>query len=103
MWRSLYLNVVVYYVILIGISVAIWAQIYTAQFLEYDQNYANLLSAFILSVFALTGLTVLWFKKKAFVKSHMWQTILYLILASPFTIALVIINYSVIFGVLLKN
>lgn len=103
MWRLFYSHSIVYYAIQIGTCAAIWTQVYTAQFLEYDQNYANLLSAFSLSIIALMALIVLGFRKKTFIKSHMWQTILYLILASPFTIAFVIINYSVIFGSVLKN
>ena len=77
--------------------------LYMAQFLEYDDNYGNILAAFFLSVFGLFVLTVLWFKWRHIIKTSKLQTILFLIVSSPLTIAFVSINYPTIFGTMLKN
>jgi hypothetical protein len=91
---------------LIGLAFAtliIWSLLYNAQFLEYDENYGNILSAFFMSLLFSMLLAVLWFKRRDILISHKWQTILFLIISSPITITFVIIKYQVIFDTVLKN
>jgi hypothetical protein len=94
---------IIYSTSLVLATLTIWSMLYNAQFLEYDDNYGNLLAAFFLSVFASIVLTVLWFKWRHIIKNFKWQTILFLMVSSPLTIALVSINYPTIFGTMLKN
>jgi cytochrome bd-type quinol oxidase subunit 2 len=94
---------IIYSTALLLASLAIWTLLYTAQFLDYDDNYGQLLSAFFLSVCAALVLAVVWFKMRPLIKATRWQTMMYLLIASPLTIALVVINYPVVFGHALKN
>ena len=94
---------IIYSTSLLLTTLIIWTMLYKAQFLEYEDNYENILAAFFLSVFATVILTVLWFKWRHIVKTHKWDTILFLIISSPLTIFLVSINYPTIFGTTLKN
>jgi len=92
-----------YSIFLGSLTVIIWTMLFTAQFLEYDDNYANILSAFSLSVVATIFLLVVWFKARDVLKRNKWQTIFFLLMSSPITIAFVSINYPLIFGAMLKN
>ena len=94
---------IIYSTSLFLVTLTIWIMLYNAQFLDYDDNYGNLLAAFFLSIFALVALTVLWFKWRHIIKTSKWHTILFLMVSSPLTIALVSINYPTIFGTILKN
>lgn len=94
---------IIYSIFLLLVTIIIWRLIYFAQFLEYDNNYASLLLAFFISLVSFAILIVLWFKWKHIIKTCNWQTIIFLIVSSPVTVALVSINYSVIFGTMLKS
>ena len=102
MTTSLTTNII-YSTVLLLVTLTIWTFLYKAQFLEYDENYGNILSAFFLSLVATIFLTVLWFKWRNIIKTSKWQTILFLIISSPLTIALISINYPTILGTMLKN
>jgi hypothetical protein len=94
---------IIYSTELLLVTLTIWALLNKAQFLEYDNNYGNILSAFFLSLVATIILTVLWFKWQHIIKTSKWQSILFLIISSPLTIVLVSINYPTIFGNMLKT
>ena len=93
---------IIYLTTLFLLTVFNWHQLYSAQFLEYDDNYGVLISIFLLSVLTTTILTILWFKARTFVKQNFLPTILFLLVNSPLTIALVFYFYHDIFGPL-KN
>jgi hypothetical protein len=80
----------------------IWALMHEAQFLAYDENWGNILSAFFISLLATLCLLILWFKCQSFILECKWQTLLFLIFGSPFTIVIVVMNYNLIFGSSLK-
>lgn len=84
------------------LTVFIWQQMYSAQFLEYDDNYGALISIFLLSVLASLVLTILWFKTRSFIEQNSFATILFLFMSSPLTLILVFYFYHDIFGKL-KN
>lgn len=92
----------IYLATLILLTTIIWRQLYSAQFLEYDENYGVLISTFLLSVLATIILTILWFKARTFIKQNSLPTILFLLANSPLTIAFVFYFYHDIFGQL-KN
>lgn len=94
---------VIYSIALCLVTLVIWNLLYHAQFLEYDENYGNLLGAFFLSVAATIILLFLWFKWRHIINNCKWQTIAFLIVSSPLTVAIVSINYQTIFGAMLKN
>jgi len=93
---------ILYLVVLFCISFLMWKQIYEAQFLVYDENYGNLLSAFFISVCSIFGLIIIWEKWKSIILESKWQTLLFLLLSSPITIIIVCLNYKSFFGVALK-
>lgn len=93
---------IIYWTTLLLLTVSIWQQLYSAQFLAYDDNYAVLGSAFLLSVLATLLLTILWFKASAFIKQNSLPTILFVLASSPLTVALVFYFYQELFGQL-KN
>lgn len=89
---------VVYVSILFLVSVFIWEQMYSAQFLEYDKNYGVLLSVFLLSVVAFVILTIMWFKVRTFIEQNSFVTILFVVMTSPLTLLFIIYFYQDIFG-----
>jgi hypothetical protein len=89
---------IIYLIILFLLTIIIWEQLYSAQFLEYDNNYSSLIFSFIISVLASIGLIVLWFKARAFIKQNSLVTVLFLLANSPITIAVVFYFYHAIFG-----
>ena len=93
----------VYSTVLLLVTILIWRLIYYAQFLEYDLNILNLLLAFILSIGAITAITIMWFRRRQIIRACKWQTILFLIISSPITVVLVSIYYPTVFGTMLKN
>lgn len=88
---------------LIGVIIITWSVIYQAQFLEYDLNWSNLLSAFALSCIAFITIISLFFFRRRILLDSKIITILYLIINSPITIAIVIINYHAFFNTTLKH
>jgi len=80
------------------IFLIIWGLLYNAQFLEYDENYGNLLSAFMLSTGATIWLGVLQWIRPIILRASRWPVILFLLFASPVTVILVVLNYMVVFG-----
>jgi len=93
---------IVYSTVLLITTLTIWIMIYRAQFLDYDDNVANLLSAFSLSFSTTVILIIVWFKWRHIIQSNKWKTITFLVVSSPFTIAFAILNYQTIFGATLK-
>jgi len=88
----------IYSIILLMILFFTWNLLYTAHTLEYDDNIASILLAFLISLFAFIPLIYLWFKRRKFIKQNLIATSIYLVLNSPFSIALAIIYYSSLFG-----
>lgn len=89
---------VVYVSILFLVTVFIWEQMYSTQFLEYDKNYGVLLSVFLLSIVAFVILTIMWFKVRAFIEQNSFVTILFVVMTSPLTLLFIIYFYQDIFG-----
>jgi hypothetical protein len=87
---------------LMVVAMVVWTLLYQAQFLEYDENYGNILAAFFLSLGSTAALIFLLFKRRALVGLFRWQTIVFLVFSSPLTIALVY-ELQGIFWVTLKN
>jgi hypothetical protein len=93
----------IFYIIsLIVLTTLIWSQIYTAQFLEYDDNYGQLIGAFLIATFLFILGIVLLIRKVRIVKMNLIATIVFLTLNSPFTVFFIVMNYENIFGVTLK-
>ena len=93
----------IYTTLLTVLSFIIWRLLYTAQFEEYDDNMANILLAFFISVLGLALLTFMWFRWRKLIR-HLWlETLIFIVVSSPITIGLSIIYYSEIFGVTLRN
>jgi O-antigen ligase len=88
----------IYSIILLLILFFTWRLLYNAQTLEYDDNYASIILAFLISLCAFIPLIFLWFKKREFIKQNIVLTIIYLIFNSPFSIAFAIIYYGSLFG-----
>ena len=80
----------------------IWNGMYQAGFEDYDENWGILISVFLLSVLMTFIILLLIFKKHELIKRTIGQTIFFLIFASPITVVLVIFNYQIIFGRMLK-
>lgn len=97
------MNSRVYSITLLLLTFIIWYVIYSAQFLLYDENIGNIILAFLISIFSLVGILILFWKKRELIKDCRWQTIMFLLVASPLTIYLVALNYELIFGVALKK
>ena len=90
---------IIYLTTLFLLTVFTWRQLYSAQFLEYDDNnYGVLISTFLLSVLSATILTILWFKARPFIKKNSTATIIFLLASSPLTVALVFYFYNDLFG-----
>lgn len=93
----------IYPLSLLIIELLVWRLLWQAQFLPYDENYGSLLGAFFLSLLTTMGLVVIWFKWKQLLINHRYETILFLIVASPVSVFLTAMNYSFIFNAVLKN
>lgn len=93
---------IIYVTTLFLLTVFIWLQMYSAQFLAYDENYGVLITSFSLSVLASLVLTILWFKARTFIEQNSFATILFLFMSSPFALIFVFYFYHDIFGKL-KN
>ncbi|MCO4293173.1 hypothetical protein NF867_09880 [Solitalea sp. MAHUQ-68] len=93
----------IFYFSLLILTIFIWRLIYSARFLDYDDNYGQLIFAFTVSTVSIIAISVLWFRNKSFIKKSIWATMLYFLTSSPLTVGLAIIYYSDLFGVTLKN
>ncbi len=93
---------IIYVTTLFLLTVFIWHQLYSAQLLEYDENYGVLISTFLLSVLATLFLTILWFKARTFIEQNSFVTILFLFMSSPLILLFIFYFYHEIFGKL-KN
>lgn len=93
---------IIYSTVLILVSLLIWGRIYQAQFLKYDDNFGNLISAVVLSITSCVILLISWFVRKSLIKSCRWQTIIFLFISSPITVLVFVLNYEEILGVKLN-
>ena len=93
---------IIYVTTLFLVTVFIWQQLYSAQLLEYDENYGVLISTFLLSALATLILIILWFKARTFIEQNSFATILFLFMSSPLTLIFIFYFYHEIFGKL-KN
>jgi ABC-type spermidine/putrescine transport system permease subunit II len=96
------LNKIIYITILSLLTIFIWAQLYRAQFLVYDENFGLLILIFILSAILFVAGIILLFRKAKIVRDNLLLTIAFLLLNSPFVVVIVVLNYRQIFGVALK-
>lgn len=90
--------VTVYMVMLFLATTFIWWQIYTVQFLPYDENYGAMIAAVIVSVGSTIIIQILWMKFRSFIKRNALITIVFLVINSPVTIVPVLLNYKTLFG-----
>ena len=88
----------IYLVLLFLLTIGIWWNLYSSQFLEYDENWGVIITVFLLSIVATLVLIAIWFKARVFIKQNSLVTIVFLILNSPLTIGVIIYNYQDIFG-----
>jgi hypothetical protein len=87
-----------YILILLLLTTFIWVQMYQAQFLPYDDNFGLLIMIFLISVALLITGGVLLVRKTKLIRQNLIWTILFLIINSPVTIFLVVMNYELVFG-----
>jgi hypothetical protein len=87
---------------LILLTALIWEQLYSAQFLEYDENFGQLIEIFLVSTALLVNGIVMIVKNSELVRTNLIVSILFLLINSPLTIFLVVSNYDTIFGTGLK-
>ena len=88
---------IIYSLALALVAIRIWSLIYNAQLLDYDDNFGNLIAAFLLSLLVFGGIILLVIFKIEFLKAVKYQTIAYLVICSPFSLIIVILNYSYFF------
>ncbi|HLP51351.1 MAG TPA: hypothetical protein VK154_10735 [Chitinophagales bacterium] len=93
----------VYSAFLLASAIAIWHGMYSAQFLEYDLNYGNLLGAFLLSFAVVVAMIFVAVRWRYIIRMCLWQSALFLLIASPATVVFVVFNYAAIFGAPIKN
>lgn len=93
----------VYSITLLMLTFIIWYVIYSAQFLEYDENWGNIILSFLVSIFSSIGILILFWIKRDLIKDCRWQTIMFLLVCSPLTLYFIVMNYEFIFGATLKN
>ncbi|MBX2978368.1 MAG: hypothetical protein KF905_03660 [Flavobacteriales bacterium] len=84
------------------IALVIWILLYSAQFKEYDENYADIIYAFLISMSSGAWLGFVQWKAPQVVRSARWFVLGFLVLASPITVILVVTNYWTVFGAGLK-
>ncbi|HLP19085.1 MAG TPA: hypothetical protein VK174_02220 [Chitinophagales bacterium] len=92
-----------YSAFLSGAAIAIWHGLYSAQFLEYDDNWGSLITIFLLSLVVVVALIAIAVKWRYIIKFCFWQTALYLLIASPATVVFVTFNYPTIFHTHLQH
>jgi hypothetical protein len=80
------------------IALVIWGLLYSAQFKEYDENYADIIYAFLISIASAVWLGFVQWKASHVVRSAKWFVWGFLLLASPITVILVVMNYKTVFG-----
>lgn len=80
------------------LTILIWYNLFIAKYHDYDDNIADVIVAFFLSIISFVVLIIIWFTKRNIIKTNKWSTIVFLILNSPLTIVLMIIYYEQIFG-----
>lgn len=85
-------------VIIIGL---IWFLFYKAGDLPYDDNYANLLVAFLLSILTSLGLLFLFFKNRKILCTNLTIILVFLISSSPISLFYLALYYEEIFGKIL--
>ncbi len=93
---------IIYSIILFLVAFMIWDEIYQAQFLPYDENWVNLITAFLISFCSIFALIILWSNYKKIILACKWQTLLFLVFASPTTVVFVVFNYKSFFGAVLR-
>lgn len=87
-----------YSIVLICLSIVVWSSLYKAGFLPYDENWGYITTVLFFSILVTISIIILWFTKRSFIINCKWQTILYFVIASPFTIIIVCMLYTEIFG-----
>lgn len=55
---------IIYSIILFLVTLMIWDEIYEAQFLAYDENWGNLIAAFLISFCSIFVLIFIWLNWK---------------------------------------
>jgi hypothetical protein len=80
------------------ITILIWSILYHVQFLAYDENYGALIQAFLLSSATLIWIVIITWRNPQFIRKCWWQTLGFMLLASPFTVIILATNYKAVFG-----
>jgi hypothetical protein len=92
----------IYIITLMLLTSFVWIQLYNAQFLEYDDNFGQLIIVFLGSVALLVVGSITIIKKTKIVRSNLVVSIVFLVINSPLTVAWVAMNYEIVFGTSLK-
>ena len=88
----------IYILTLLFLTTFIWVQIYRAQFLPYDDNFGLLIIIFLISVALLVIGVVLLIRRTKLIRQNLILTVLFLIINSPVTIFVVVMEYEFVFG-----
>lgn len=94
---------ILFYSVLLILTSWIWIQIYTAQFLDYDDNYGQLIGSFLLSLFGTLAIIILWIRKTKLLRANPFVVLLFILANNPLTIFMAVMFYADVFGVPLKN
>jgi hypothetical protein len=96
--RAKILKRAIYILALLLLTIFIWGQIYSAQFLPYDENFGRLIVTFFISVALLVTGIVLLILRIEVVRRNLLLTILFLVINSPVTVVWIVLEYEAIFG-----
>jgi hypothetical protein len=91
-------TIIIYILALVLLTAFIWGQVYSAQFLRYDDNFGQLIMTFLASTAILITGIIMIAKKIFVVRTNLILSVVFLIINSPLTVFLVVMNYEVIFG-----
>ena len=92
----------IYIITLMLLTSFVWTQLYNAQFLDYDDNFGQLIMIFLGSIALLAVGSIMIIKKAKIVRSNLVISMLFLVINSPITVVWVAVNYEIVFGAALK-
>jgi hypothetical protein len=87
-----------YILTLVLLTAFIWVQVYHAGLLPYDENFGLLIMIFLFSMALLVTGIILLIRKTKLIRQNLILTVLFLIVNSPLTIFMVVMEYEFIFG-----
>lgn len=93
----------IFSIAILGVCVLIWFWLKQAGHLPYDDNYANIAMAFLVSLITSVVLLFLFFMKRSFFFKNIYVIVFFFIVGSPLTVFEVCIHYKEIFGLTFRN